>query len=99
MVRTTQSAQLANLPFVVVDLETTGGSAVFDRVLEVAAIRIENGVVQDRFECLVEPGMPIPPFVTRITGINQSLVRGKPTFDRVLPEVRKILDGAVLVGH
>jgi DNA polymerase III subunit epsilon len=90
---------LAQLPFVVVDLETTGGSALFDRVLEVAAIRIQNGTVQDRFECLVEPGMPIPPFVTRITGINQSLVRGKPSFDKVLPEVRRILDGAVLVGH
>lgn len=90
---------LEDLPFVVVDLETTGGSALFDRVLEIAAIRMQNGVVQDRFECLVEPGMPIPPFVTRITGINQSLVRGQPSFDSVLPKVHRILDGAVLVAH
>jgi DNA polymerase-3 subunit epsilon len=95
----TRSAQLETLPFVVVDLETTGGSALFDRVLEVAAIRIENGVVQDRLECLVEPGMPIPPIVTRITGINQSLVRGKPSFESVLPQLRRLLDGAVLVAH
>ncbi len=92
-------SSLDSVPFVVVDLETTGGSALFDRVLEVAAIRMQNGVVQDRFECLVEPGMPIPPFVTRITGINQSLVRGKPSFDSVLPDVHRILDGAVLVAH
>lgn len=91
--------QLADVPFVIVDLETTGGSALFDRVLEVAAIRVQRGVVQDRFECLVEPGMPIPPFVTRITGINHTLVHGRPTFDKVLPDVRRILDGAVLVGH
>src|SRR5262252_8592433 len=91
--------RLRSVPFVVVDLETTGGSALFDRVLEVAAIRVENGVVQDRFECLVEPGMPIPPFVTRITGINQQLVSGKPSFDTLLPDLRRLLDGAVLVAH
>ena len=83
-----------DLPFVVVDLETTGGSALFDRVLEVAAIRVQNGVVQDRLECLVEPGMPIPPFVTRITGINASLVPGKPAFDSLLPDLRRLMDGA-----
>src|SRR5262252_1015083 len=90
---------LADLPFVVIDLETTGGSALFDRVLEVAAIRVQDGVVQGRFECLVEPGMPIPPFVTRITGINQRLVSGKPSFEALLPELRRLLDGAVLVAH
>jgi DNA polymerase-3 subunit epsilon len=94
-----RTTDLALLPFVVVDLETTGGSALFDRVLEIAAIRFENGVVQDRLECLVEPGMPIPPIVTRITGINHSLVRGKPSFDSLLPDLRRLLDGAVLVAH
>jgi DNA polymerase-3 subunit epsilon len=92
-------ALLGDIPFVVVDLETTGGSAVFDRVLEVAAIRVQNGVVQDRFERLVEPGLPIPPFVTRITGINAALVRGNPTFDTLLPDLRSIFDGAVVVAH
>jgi len=91
--------RLQTQPFVVVDLETTGGSALFDRVLEVAAIRVQNGVVQDRFERLVEPGMPIPPFVTRITGINASLVRGQPSFDSLLPKLRTLMDGAVLVAH
>jgi DNA polymerase-3 subunit epsilon len=91
--------RLESLPFVVIDLETTGGSAVYDRVLEVAAIRVQHGVVQDRLECLVEPGMPIPPFVTRITGINANLVRGKPAFDTLLPELRRLIDGAVLVAH
>jgi DNA polymerase-3 subunit epsilon len=90
---------LESVPFVVVDLETTGGSAVFDRVLEVAAIRVQNGVIQDRLECLVEPGVPIPPFVTRITGINASLVRGKPAFDTLLPDLRRLMDGSVLVAH
>src|SRR6267378_3754996 len=90
---------LTSTPFVVVDLETTGGSAVYDRVMEVAAIRFENGVVQDRFERLVEPGVAIPPFVTRITGINAALVRGKPSFDSLLPDLRRLFDGAVVVAH
>ncbi|HEY0582226.1 MAG TPA: exonuclease domain-containing protein [Chloroflexota bacterium] len=90
---------LAHTPFVVVDLETTGGSALFDRVMEVAAIRVENGVIQERFERLVEPGVPIPPIVTRITGINASLVRGKPAFDTLLPDLRRLFEGAVVVAH
>ena len=90
---------LAHIPFVVVDLETTGGSAQYDRVMEVAAIRVENGVIQDRFERLAEPGVPIPPFVTRITGINAALVRGKPSFESLLPDLRRLFDGAVVVAH
>ena len=92
-------AWLAETPFVVVDLETTGGSAVYDRVLEVAAIRVQNGVVQDRLERLVEPGVPIPPIVTRITGINAALVHGKPRLDTLLPDLRRFIDGAVVVAH
>jgi DNA polymerase-3 subunit epsilon len=90
---------LQHVPFVVVDLETTGGSAVFDRVLEVAAIRVHNGRVERRFEQLVEPGLPIPPFISRMTGINAALVRGKPSFDSLLPELRPMFDGAVVVAH
>lgn len=92
-------AALAQATFVVVDLETTGGSAVYDRVLEVAAIRVQNGVVQERLERLLEPGVPIPPLVTRITGINAALVRGKPRFESVLPDLRRLFEGAVLVAH
>jgi DNA polymerase-3 subunit epsilon len=92
-------SSLAQLPFVVVDLETTGGSAQYDRVMEIAAIRVENGVITDRLECLVEPGVPIPPFVTRITGINAALVRGKPSFDSLLPALWRLIDGAVVVAH
>ena len=92
-------AWLAETPFVVVDLETTGGSAMYDRVLEVAAIRVQNGVIQDRLERLVEPGMPIPPFITRLTGINAALVSGKPRLESVLPDLRRLVEGAVVVAH
>ena len=90
---------LADTPFVVVDLETTGGSARFDRVIEVAALRVQRGVVQERFVKLVEPGVPVPPFVTRLTGINAALLRGKPRFEYLLPDLQRLLDGAVMVAH
>src|SRR5215510_7341240 len=90
---------LAEMPFVVVDLETTGGSALYDRVMEIAAIRVERGVVVDRLERLVEPGVPIPPFVTRMTGINAALVHGKPAFDCLLPDLARMLQGAIVVAH
>lgn len=90
---------LTSTPFVVVDLETTGGSAIYDRVLEVAVIRVQNGVIQERMDRLVEPGIPIPTFVTRITGINAALVRGRPSFDSLLPDLRHLFDGAVVVAH
>ena len=94
-----KAARLTDVPFVIIDLETTGGSALFDRVLEVAVIRVQNGLVQERFANLVEPGVPIPPMVTRITGINTALVRGQPMLDALLPRIRRILDGAVVVAH
>src|ERR1700738_4060586 len=67
--------------------------------MELPAIRVQNGWTRDRIERLVEPGMPIPPFVTRITGINAALVRGRPSFDSLLPELRRLFDGAVVVAH
>src|SRR4051794_3288953 len=90
---------LASTPFVVVDLETTGGSAAYDRVMEIAAIRYEHGAIVDRLDRLFEPGVPIPPFITRMTGINAALVRGKPAFETLLPDLARLLDGAVVVAH
>src|SRR5438552_1868096 len=90
---------LAETPFVIVDLETTGGSALYDRVMEIAAIRVERGTIVDRLDRLVEPGVPIPPFVTRMTGINAALLRGKPRFETVLPDLARLIEGAVVVAH
>jgi DNA polymerase-3 subunit epsilon len=90
---------LAETPFLVLDLETTGGSALFDRVIEVAAVRVQHGAVQARLVTLVQPGVAIPSFVTRLTGINAALLRGKPTFADLLPDLQRLLDGAVLVAH
>ncbi|MBI2755122.1 MAG: GIY-YIG nuclease family protein [Chloroflexi bacterium] len=86
-------------PFLVVDLETTGGSALFDRIIEVAAVRVEDGRVVERIETLVDPGTGVPPFITRLTGITPHMVRGRPRIESLLPDLGRMAEGAVLVAH
>lgn len=90
---------LRDQPFVVVDLETTGGSATFDRIIEVAAVRVERGEVQEGFRTLVDPCVPVPPFITRLTGITRSMLRGRPLIEAVLPDLERLSRGAVFVAH
>jgi DNA polymerase-3 subunit epsilon len=85
--------------YVVLDLETTGGSAVHDRVTEIAAVRIENGIETARLSTLVNPGVRIPPFIQTLTGINDAMVANAPGFDKVAKDLLEILDGAIFVAH
>ena len=85
--------------FVVLDLETTGGSPVQDRVTEIAAVRIENGQEVARWSTLVNPGTPISHFIQNLTGISNEMVRQAPPFAEVAAHLLGLLDGAVLVAH
>ncbi|MGE3910525.1 MAG: exonuclease domain-containing protein [Chloroflexota bacterium] len=87
------------LSFAVVDLETTGASAIYDRILEVAVVRVVGTEIVDRYEQLVDPRMAIPPFITRLTGIESRMVRGKPTFADAAPAVLTALGEGPLVAH
>ncbi|MBT0569203.1 DNA polymerase III subunit epsilon [Curvibacter sp. CHRR-16] len=90
----------APLPcMVVLDLETTGGTAQTDRVTEIAAVRLQDGVEVARMNQLVNPGIPIPPFIQQLTGINDAMVAQAPSFAAVAPELLQLLQGAVLVAH
>jgi len=86
-------------PVVFVDIETTGGSYRNSRVLEVAAIRFENGEVTKEFSTLVDPGTRIPPVITSITGITEQDIIGAPGFEDIADELLEVLDGAVFVAH
>ena len=81
------------------DLETTGSSADRDHITEIAAVRIEHGVEVARWSSLVNPGVPIPAFIQRLTGITDSMVASAPTFAEVAPQLLEILEGAVFVAH
>lgn len=85
--------------YVLLDLETTGGNAVHDRITEIAAVRIEQGVEVARWSTLVNPGTNISSFIERLTGISNAMVRDAPGFDEIASQLLKLLEGAVLVAH
>ena len=85
--------------YVMLDLETTGGNAVHDRITEIAAVRIENGVETGRWSTLVNPGVRIPPFIQSLTGITDAMVADAPAFEDIANTLLELLDGAVFVAH
>jgi DNA polymerase-3 subunit epsilon len=94
------SESLSDLSYVVVDVETTGGRAYYgDRITEIAAVVVKNGEIVELFETLVNPERPIPYFITQLTNITWDMVRDAPTFDRVAPDVVRVLEGNVFVAH
>ena len=85
--------------FTVVDIETTGLSPSYHAVTEIAAARVRNGCIVREFESLINPGVPIPGFITRLTGISDDMVADAPSIDGVLPAFRKFLGKDIFVAH
>jgi DNA polymerase-3 subunit epsilon len=95
---------LDGLSYAVVDVEATGGRPERgrygpDRVIEIAIVTVRDGAVQDTYETLINPQRPIPPFVSRLTGIWSETVREAPLFADVAGDIARRLDGQVFVAH
>ena len=90
---------LRDVTFVVVDLETTGGSPAGAGITEIGAVKVRGGEVLGEFQTLVDPGVPVPAFVARLTGITSSMVATAPRIEAVLPSFLEFARGAVLVAH
>jgi len=90
---------LIDVEFAVLDLETTGGSPAADRITEVGAVKVRGGEVTGTFHTLVNPRMPIPPMITAITGISDTMVAYQEPIEVVLPCLLEFLGDAVLVAH
>ncbi len=90
---------LAGVTFVVVDLETTGGSPADAEITEVGAVKVRAGEVLGEFQTLVNPGGPIPAFISVLTGITDGMVAGSPRMTTVLPAFLEFARGSVLVAH
>lgn len=87
-------------PIVMLDFETTGLSpALGDRITEVAALRIVNGRVCERYVSLINCQVRIPSFITALTGISQAMVDGAPPVARVLPELLEFIGSDALSAH
>jgi DNA polymerase-3 subunit epsilon len=90
---------LREVEFVVVDLETTGGSAASCDITEIGAVRVRGGEVVGDFQTLVNPQSAIPPFIAVLTGITDAMVAPAPRLEQALPAFLDFSRGAVLVAH
>jgi len=91
---------LSQLSFAVVDVETTGMRArAGDRVTELAVVHVDGGRTAVALESLVNPEVPIPPYIAALTGIDDTLVRGAPRFEELADQLLAALNGRVFVAH
>ncbi|WP_433255244.1 DEDD exonuclease domain-containing protein [Streptosporangium sp. CA-135522] len=90
---------LDQITFVVFDLETTGVSAGEHAITEIGAVKVRGGEVLGEFGTLVDPGSPIPPFISVLTGITDAMVVAAPKIESVLPSFLEFAEGSTLVAH
>lgn len=85
--------------FIAFDLETTGTVPGVDQIVEIGAVRFNNGEVEAVFSTLIDPKIPIPPGASAVNGISDDMVRGKPTVDTVLESLSEFCAGDPMVAH
>ncbi|HWW54102.1 MAG TPA: DEDD exonuclease domain-containing protein, partial [Acidimicrobiales bacterium] len=90
---------LADVTFVILDLETTGGSPKTCAITEVGAVKFRGGDLLGTFQTLVNPGIPIPPEITYLTGITEAMVWPAPRIEEVLGPFVSFVGQGVIVGH
>jgi DNA polymerase-3 subunit epsilon len=90
---------LHEVTFVVVDLETTGGSAGQDHITEIGAVKVRGGEVLGEFQTLVNSHVPIPAVVRVLTGITDAMLASAPSIRSALPAFLEFAAGAVIVAH
>lgn len=85
--------------YVSIDIETTGLSPLFDEIIELAAVRVNNGDIVDRFGTLVKPQSTIPDFIEDLTGITNEMVADAPHIEDVIEDYVSFISDSVIVGH
>ena len=96
---TNSEGQSMDGKFVVFDIETTGFSPLTCEIIEIGAVRVEKGVITDRFSTFVNPKVPIPYRIEQLTSINDSMVMDAPDIQTILPKFLEFCEGAVMVAH
>jgi len=85
--------------FVVFDIETTGFSPEKNQIIEIGAVKVENGTITDKFTTFVNPDVPIPFEIEKLTGIDDTMVMSAPKIDVILPQFLAFCEGCSLVAH
>ena len=89
----------AEKSYVCVDLETTGLNPINDRIIEIGAVRVENGKITEKFQTLVDPERPVGSFITSLTGITDEMLFHAPNTSSALEAFAEFSGNSVLVGH
>ena len=92
-------SNLSDSTYVVFDVETTGLSAVYNKLIQVAASKMHKGNVIEQFDEFIDPGHPLSEFTTQLTGITDDMVRGSKPLEQVLKEFQAFCEGSILVAH
>lgn len=85
--------------YVVIDLETTGLSPRHDHIIEIAALRIRNGMIADSYSSLINPEQELDPFITELTGITNEDLQDAPLIDTILPEALNFIGSDIVIAH
>lgn len=90
---------LNNAKYVVLDLETTGLSCFYNRMIEFGAVKVDHGIEVSRFDLLVNPGVPVPKKISEITHITDDMLKDQPSTKEALVKIVEYLEDAILVTH
>jgi DNA polymerase-3 subunit epsilon len=99
MIEISHDHPLTEIDFCVIDTETTGGHASFDRVIDLAVFRMKGGEIQEKYQTLINPCRPIPSWITALTGIDDDMVKNAPTFSEIAEDALTFLSRGVFTAH
>jgi DNA polymerase III subunit epsilon len=85
--------------YAITDIETTGSHASGNSIVEIGVVLWDGENVLDEFSTFIDPGVPIPRFITALTGITDEMVQGAPTFAQVADRLEELFEGAIFVAH
>ena len=89
----------ASMIYAITDIETTGGQPSGNSIVEVGVVLWDGQNVIEEFHSLIDPGIPIPLFITRLTGITNEMIEGAPKFETIADRLLELFEGAVFVAH
>jgi DNA polymerase III subunit alpha, Gram-positive type len=87
------------MTFTIIDIETTGLSKHYHKITEIAAVKLKNKKIVKTYQTLINPKVKIPGFITKLTGINNEMVKDSPTIKQILPSFIKFIKDDIFVAH
>lgn len=85
--------------FAITDIETTGSHASGNSIIEIGVVLFDGERVVDEFHSLIDPGIALPPFITKLTGIDDDMLKGAPPFHQIADALEEFMEGSIFVAH